>query len=71
MQILGWDFWKKDKNAVKKCFRKKIGRKNATEMQNAAELKLLKGDVIYDGMACRTMNDVTTDCQSAKYEEKK
>jgi hypothetical protein len=55
---------------VKKCFRKKIGRKNATEMQNAAELKLLKGDVIYDGMACRTMNDVTADCQSAKYEEK-
>ena len=37
------------------------GRKNATEMQNAAELKLLKGDVIYDGMACRTMNDVTAD----------
>jgi len=54
---------------VKKCFRKKIGRKNATEMQNAAELKLLVGDEIYDGMACRTMNDVTADCQSAKYDE--
>ena len=45
-------------------------RKNATEMQDEAKLTLLKGDVIYDGMACRTMNDVTADCQSAKYEEK-
>ena len=26
-----------------------------------SELKLLVGDVIYDGMACRTMNDVTAD----------
>ena len=46
------------------------GRKNANEMHEEAELMLLKGDVIYDGMACRTMNDVTADCQSAKYEEK-
>jgi hypothetical protein len=38
-------------------------------MQDEEELMLLKGDVIYDGMACRTMNDVTADCQSAKYEE--
>ena len=35
-----------------------------------SELKFLVGDVIYDGMACRTMNDVAADCQSAKYEEK-
>ena len=45
-------------------------RKYATKMHDEEELMLLKGDVIYDGMACRTMNDVTADCQSAKYEEK-
>jgi hypothetical protein len=39
-------------------------------MQDEEELTFLRGDVIYDGMACRTMNDVTADCQSAKYEEK-
>jgi hypothetical protein len=38
-------------------------------MHDDGEVSLLKGNVIYDGMACRTMNDVTADCQSAKYDE--
>ena len=42
---------------MKKCFRKKIGRKNATEMQNAAELKLLVGDEIYSRIQSSGMEE--------------
>jgi len=39
-------------------------------MHDEAELMLLKGDVIYDGMACRTMNDVTADCNRRNMKKK-